>query len=131
MSKVDLSGMSAPGVGFKPPESGSLPAVILVPVVPTGIDCGNFDAPAPKAAPAAQPAKCSACGQLLPEPVAAPVPAGPSPLDAEWNDLERTDLSPRTQPQIAALLAAGETEQVRERRITNDKLRWLHQQGRY
>jgi hypothetical protein len=81
-------------------------------------------------APASLPAVCPACGQLMPEKIAEPVVVGPSPLDAEWNELENMDLPPRTQPQIASLIAAGETPEQRTHRIVNDRMRYARSQGR-
>jgi hypothetical protein len=124
----DLGGaLNSPGLGFKKPDHVVLPAIASA---PTLVVAPNLE-PVMASVVKVEPGRCHACGQLLPEPIAPPVPAGPSPLDAEWNDLERIDLPPRTSMEIVALIAAGETEESRARRIRNDKLRWLHQQEKY
>ena len=105
---AQLAGLDAPGV-----TKGEI--IQPVPVTPTSAPGADVE----------QTARiCSACGQRLPEPVAPPIPAGPSPLDAEWNDLERTDLPPRSPNQIQLLIAAGETADARTKRIFNDHCRY-------
>jgi hypothetical protein len=117
-------GPCSPGRGFQKPEKVALPAIIAL----TSIAISNEPATAPVVK--VEQVRCHACGQVLPEPIAPPVPAGPSSLTADWNDLERTDLPPRSSMEIQALIREGETEDARGRRIVNDKLRWLHQQER-
>jgi hypothetical protein len=118
----ELMGLDSPGANFKPPEiplSARLHAVgnNTAPVAET---------PAPVVAPIIAPAvtpRCHACGQVLPQPVVIAEPV----VDP---DAERTDLPPRSRQEIARLIAAGETEEARMKRIINDKMRWEWTQGR-
>jgi hypothetical protein len=77
---------------------------------------------------------CLTCGQALPpKSVVGQTGMRPVAIHAQIivdPDAERTDLPPRTQPQIAALIAGGETPEARVVRILNDKMRYAHQQGR-
>jgi hypothetical protein len=118
--------LSAPGAEFKMPAAAIAPSVIATSNEPVIVPAVVVPPIAPVMKP--EPRVCHACGQRLPESVAAVV--DPSVLAAAWNDLERADLPPRTQPQIASLIAAGETPENREKRIWNDKLRWSHYNGR-
>lgn len=123
---IDLSGLDRPG------PSAKKPAEIILPVVVEPTPVAATEVPA-------SVATCPHCGQSLPERISTPAtvaavvePVGdvPSILTADWNNSENNTLPPRTQPQIASLLAAGETEKDRERRIVSDKLRYAHMMGR-
>ena len=132
----DLSSLSLPGINAKKTEV-SLPAVVApAPIIEQAAPAAKTITPAPVL-------RCQACGQaLLPQMVIAQtgaqsvavpalvVSAGPSPLNADWNDYEKTTLPPRTSSQIQMLIAAGETAEAREKRIISDKMRYKVQQGR-
>ena len=120
-----LSAMDAPGANFK---SAAIPLSDRLAV-------GNSSAPvvetsepvpapivAPVIAPSATP-RCHACGQRLPEKIVEVVAV----VDP---DSERTDLPPRSRQEIARLIAGGETEEARTKRICNDKVRYAWTQGR-
>jgi hypothetical protein len=133
-ASIDLSGMNQPGLSAKKPAEITLPAV--VPAAPVSVIEPVIAAPVAESITPAPVSYCLSCGQALPPKIAAatqdvpqPVVAPQSPLDAEWNDYERNDLSPRTSSQIQILLPL-ETEELRMKRIINDKIRYAHQQGR-
>jgi hypothetical protein len=127
-SKIDLSGMSAPGRGFiKTSVVALAPSVVATsnePVIAPQPVVVQSIAPVVKV----EPGICHACGQMI-QPKTAPV-VDPAILNEPWNDLDRVDLEPRTSTQIQLLIAAGETPDNREKRIWNDKLRWSHCNGR-
>ena len=129
MSKLDFSGLSAAGAGAKKIETVSVPAVISPTFVPAP---ASREPIIMQPVPATKPerALCPHCGQPMPVIAAPVVPAGPSPIDEPWNDLDRTDLPPRTSTEIARLIAAGETEAAREKRILNDRMRMQHRYER-
>jgi hypothetical protein len=125
--------LRAPGAGFQPSKAITLPEPSVVaatthPVIVPAVVVPQPIVPKPVIAVKANPGVCHACGQRLPEPVAPVVDR--SVLTAEWNELERVDLEPRTSAQIQLLIAAGETPDNREKRIWNDKLRYAHYQSR-
>ena len=133
----ELMGLDSPGANFKPPEIplsarlhavgnntapvAETPAPVVAPII-----APVAETPAPVVAPIIAPAvtpRCHACGQVLPQPVVIAEPV----VDP---DAERTDLPPRSRQEIARLIAAGETEEARMKRIINDKMRWEWTQGR-
>lgn len=119
---IDLSVLRSPGLGFKP----KVMEPIAVPMIEAALE-------ATQAAQAPAADLCPHCHQPMPVKVATVAPAVPvdlSVLDAEWNSLERDDLEPRDFQQVRALIAAGESELQREKRILNDKARWIRSQGR-